>query len=700
MSFKNFFGPKSVAIVGASRKPGKVGYEITKSMIDGGYQGKIFPINPSADEVEGLKCYSDLNSIGQVPDLVIIVIPAKFTLDCVKQCAELGVDSIIIITAGFKEVGKEGGDMEKEIVKVAAEAGIRIIGPNCLGVLAPSSKLNASFGGTLPVPGAIGYISQSGALLSSILDMANTNDIGFSKLISFGNKCDLDELDTIIALGNDDETKVIAGYLESITNGAEFVKKAEAISRQKPILLMKSGVSSAGAKAASSHTGSLAGSDTAYQCAFERTGIIRCSSIKEQFDFAQAFANQPLPNGPRVAVLTNAGGAGIMATDAIEKEGLTFASLTEKTMKKLAEKLPAAANVKNPIDVLGDALADRYEFALDIVLDDPNVDIVLVLLTPQVMSQSKETAEAVVKISKQKTQKPILGCFIGAEKVAPGLDVFQTGGIPKYDSPEAAVAAIKAMVQYATWREAPGRNLEVLDADKAKVENIIKAHLDEGMREVGELDAKEILKAYGFVTPAGAIGDTADKAVKIADELGYPVVMKIWSPDISHKSDVGGVKVGLKDAEQVRQAFDTMMTEIPAKMPDAKLEGVYVQEVSAAGREIILGIKRDPQFGAMIMFGLGGIFVEVLKDVTFSLAPLTKEEALAMMKKTKSYKLLQGVRGQAGVDIELLTQNLQRLAQLVTDFPQIVELDINPMFAGPVGTKPIAVDARISVEKA
>jgi len=700
MSFENFFNPKSVAVVGASRQPGKVGYEILKSMIDGKFEGKIFPVNPKADEVEGLKCHPDLTSIGEVPDLVIVVIPAKFTIGCMEECVKLGIKSVIVITAGFKETGEAGRLLEEQLKATAKKGGIRIIGPNCLGVIAATSKLNASFGGKLPIPGGIGYISQSGALLSSILDMANTNDIGFSKLISFGNKCDIDELDMIEAFGNDDDTKVIAGYLESITKGAEFVNRAEAISRKKPILLMKSGTSSAGAQAASSHTGSLAGSDTAYQCAFERTGIIRCDSIKTQFDFAQAFSDQPLPLGDRVAIVTNAGGAGIMATDAIEGMGLTFATLTDETKKKLAGHLPAAANINNPIDVLGDALADRYEFALDVALDDPNVDIVLLLLTPQVMTQSKETAEAAVKVFKTKTSKPVLACFIGAEKVFEGWKVLREGGIPQFDSPEAAVKTMKAMVDYAMWRKKPERKLDVFEADKAKVQSIIDAHLDKDMREVGELDAKEILKAYGFVTPAGEIAETADDAAKIAEKIGYPVVMKIWSPDISHKSDVGGVKVGLKNADEVKAVFDTMMTEIPKKMPDAKLVGVYIQEMSPAGREIILGVKRDPQFGAMVMFGLGGIFVEVLKDVEFALAPFTKEEALAMMKKTKSYKLLEGVRGQQGVDIDLLAENLQRLGQLVSDFPQIVELDINPMFAGPAGTMPIAVDARISVEKA
>lgn len=383
VSFENFFNPDSVAVVGASQNKGKVGNEIVTRMIDAGYKGSIFPVNPHAETIEGLRCYPDLESIGQAPDLVIIVVPATIVPLVMKQCAKAGVRSVIIITAGFKEVGKQGRELEERVVQIAKRSGIRVIGPNCLGVIVPSKRLNASFGGELPTAGTIGYLSQSGALLAAILDMANASGIGFSKLISIGNKADIDELDTIKALGSDTETSVIAGYLESITDGNAFAREAEIISHEKPILLVKAGGTSAGAKAASSHTGSLAGGEAAYEAVFERAGIIRCSSIREQFDYAQAFANQPLPAGPRVAVITNAGGLGIVAADAIERQGLEFAKFAQRTVEKLAEKLPLAANVHNPVDVLGDALGDRYEFALEVVLGDPNVDVVLVLLTPQ-----------------------------------------------------------------------------------------------------------------------------------------------------------------------------------------------------------------------------------------------------------------------------------------------------------------------------
>jgi len=698
MSFESFFNPKSVAIVGASRQKSKVGYEILANMMEAGYKGQIYPVNPKANNIEGLKCYPDLDSIGEVPDLVILVIPAKIVPAVMEQCAKLGTKSVVIITAGFKEVGKEGKALEDKTVHIARESGIRIIGPNCLGLIVPANKLNASFGGDLPAVGSIAYLSQSGALLAAILDMANANEIGFSKLISIGNKADVNELDLIKALLDDKETKVIAGYLENITDGDSFVRQAEKISHIKPILLIKSGGTSAGAQAASSHTGSLAGSETAYESAFERAGIIRCDSIKQQFDYAQAFANQPLPEGSRVAVITNAGGPGIMAADSIERRGLTFAKLDEQTIKKLAAVLPPAANLYNPIDVLGDALAERYSFALNTVLDDPNVDIVLILLTPQAMTEAKATAESIVKIFREKPKKPILTCFLGASKVADGVKVLREGKIPQYDATDGAVATIKVMTEYLRWKSRPKRVVKLFPVNRRKVENIIERHQRQRIREVGETESKEILEAYGFVTPKGSIATTADQAANIASQLGFPVVLKIWSPDILHKSDVGGVRIGLNDEREVRDAFDLMMYRIPQKQPDAHILGVLVQEMCSSGKEVILGMNRDPHFGPLMMFGMGGIMVEVLKDVSFHLAPLTANEARQMLLDTKTYKILKGVRGQEGVDIDKIAEGLQRLSQLVTEFPQILEMDINPYVVGPAGTTPIAVDARMSLE--
>ncbi len=699
MSLEKFFNPKSVAIVGASTQKTKVGYEILLNMIQAGYPGKIFPVNNKADLIEGLKCYPDLPSIGEVPDLVVIVVPAPVVPAIMLQCGKLGVKAVIIITAGFKEVGKEGLALEQQITQTASQYGIRVIGPNCLGIIAPSRRINASFGGDLPAAGSIGYLSQSGALLAAILDMANATGIGFSKLISIGNKIDVNELDLISALGDDPETKVIAGYLESITDGNTFVRRAEQISATKPILLIKSGGTSVGAKAASSHTGSLAGGETAYEAGFERAGIIRCGSIEQQFEYAEGFAMQPLPGGNRVAIITNAGGPGIMAADAIEREGLGFAQLAQATKDKLAGFLPAASNIHNPVDILGDALADRYEFALDTVLDDPGVDIALVILTPQAMTECLPTAEAVVRVVKKKPQKTVLACFLGAEKIAEALGVLRAGGIPQYRSPESAVDVIKVMSEHVRWRTKPKRVVRLFPVNRHKVEIIIERHIRQGLREVGEAEAKEILEAYGFVTPKGSLATTPEQAANIADQIGYPVVMKIWSRDIIHKSDVGGVKLGMRNAQEVMDAFDLMMYRVPRKAPQAQILGVLVQQMCKGVREVILGMNRDPRFGPLMMFGMGGTMVEVMKDVSFYLAPLTADEAKQMLISTRTYKMLQGVRGEEGVDIEAIAEGLQRLSQLVTEYPQIQELDINPYVVGPRGTVPIAVDARMSVEK-
>jgi len=668
-------------------------------MIEAGYKGKIYPVNPQADTIEGLKCYPDLESVKQVSELVIIIVPAKIVPAVMQQCAKIGTRAVIIITAGFKEVGKEGRELEEQITQIARQAGIRVVGPNCLGLIVPANNLNASFGGDLPAAGGIAYISQSGALLAAILDMANANGIGFSKLVSIGNKMDIDELDVIKVLGADPDTKVIAGYIESVNDGNAFVREAERISHEKPILLIKSGGTEAGANAATSHTGSLAGSETAYESAFERAGIIRCNSIKQQFDYAQAFANQPLPTSLRVAVITNAGGPGIIAADAIERKGLTFAKMNDQTVSKLASELPPAANLYNPIDILGDALADRYEFALSVVLDDPGVDIVMLLLTPQAMTEVAATAEAVVKITRQKPAKPILTCFLGARKVAEGVKILRDGKIPQYDATDSAVTTIKVMVDYVRWRSRPKRVVKLFPVNRRKVEGVVERHLRQGIREIGETESKEILEAYGFVTPKGFISATSEQAVNIAQQLGFPVVLKIWSPDILHKSDVGGVKIGINNEQEVKDAFDLMMYRIPQKRPEAHILGVLVQEMCKSGKEVILGMNRDPHFGHLMMFGMGGIMVEVLKDVSFYLAPLTAEEAKQMLINTKTYQMLKGMRGEEGVDIEAIAEGLQRLSQLVTEFPQIQEIDINPYVVGPEGTTPIAVDARMSIEK-
>jgi acetyl coenzyme A synthetase (ADP forming)-like protein len=705
MSLKAFFDPRSVAVVGASRQPGKVGHEILVSLVRGGFPGKIFPVNPRTEEVEGLPCHPDLNSIGEVPDLVVVVVPSKAVAGVLRECGRLGVKQVVVITSGFKEAGEEGRKLEQQIVQIARDAGIRMLGPNCLGLMVPSRKLNASFGGPLPEPGNIGYFSQSGSLLAAIVDLARASGLGFSKLISIGNKADIGELEILRTLAQDDETHVIAGYLETIADGDAFIREAERISREKPILLMKAGETGAGAVAASSHTGRLADTQRAYEVVFERAGVIRCRSIKAQFDCARAVASQPLPavapgsdsRRGGIVIIANTGGLGIMATDAAEREGLSLAAFEERTVARLRDRLPAAASVNNPIDVLGDALADRFEAALDTALGDAGVSSALVLLTPHAMTECAATAEAVVRAAGAHAGKPVLACFLGAERVQDALGVLRAGGIPCYDSPESAVATVAAMTSYARWRSRPKRVVRLFPVNRRKVEKILQRHLRLGHREIGEMEAKDMLEAYGFVTPKGLVATSAEQATNFADQIGYPVVLKIWSQDIVHKAEVGGVRSGLTSGQEVMDAFDLMMYRIPKKCPDAQILGVLVEEMCKKGREVILGMNRDPRYGPLMMFGMGGVLVEVLRDVAFYLAPLTAEEAKEMLVSTRTYQLLRGDSAHEGVDIDAIAEGLQRLSQLVTEFPQIQEMDINPYVVGPEGTTPIAVDARIAV---
>jgi len=698
-SLTPFFEARSVAVVGASRKKGKVGHEIISSLIGGGFEGPIYPVNPEAEDVEGLRCYPCLKAIGQVPDLVVIVVPAKAVAGVVRECAAVGAERIVVITSGFKEAGEEGRKLEEELVQLVQDAKIRMVGPNCLGLMAPGNKLNASFGGPLPLPGSIGYFSQSGSLLAAIVDMARDKGVGFSKLVSMGNKADINELDLLRAFGQDPDIKVIAGYLETISDGDAFIREAERISREKPILLMKSGETSAGALAASSHTGRLASAQKAQEVVFERAGVIRCQSITAQFDYARALSTQPLPQGTRVAIICNAGGPGIMATDALERHGLELAYFTEDTIRKLQARLPSAANVRNPIDVMGDAMADRFEFSLDTGLADPNVDGAIVLLTPHAMTECIGTAEAIVRVGKARSSKPIIACFLGASRVREASEILRQSDIPCYDSPEFGVSAFAAMAKYARWRRRPKRVVKLFPVNRRKVEKIITQHLRLKQREIGETEAKEVLEAYGFVTPKGLVATSAEQAASFADQIGYPVVLKIWSPDIIHKTDVGGVRIALKSRQEVMDAFDLMMYRIPKKCPKAEILGVLVEETCKKGQEVILGMHRDPHYGPLMMFGMGGVFVEILKDVAFYLAPLTGEEAKEMLLSTRTYQMLRGGPGQEGVDIDSIAEGLQRLSQLVTEFPQIQEMDINPYIVGQEGSTPIAVDARISVEE-
>lgn len=687
--------PETVAVIGASRTPGKVGHAILANLVKSGFGGTIVPVNPTTREIMGLACYEDPRAAGVEVDLSIIVVPPGAVLTAVEASAAAGAKAVAVITAGFKEVGKDGAQLEQDLAAACRDKGLRLLGPNCLGLINTENRMNASFAVQTPKPGRISVISQSGALCTAILDWSIGRGVGLAKLISIGNKADLCEVDLLSALAEDEQTRVIACYLESITAGDEFIRVAEAVASVKPVVILKAGTTAAGGKAASSHTGSLAGADIAYGAAFRRAGVVRADDFESLFDYAMALAMQPLPRGDNVAIITNAGGPGIMAADAVETRGMKVRPLHQEISSSLKEKLPAAASVGNPIDVLGDADPERYAIALDAALDDGGVDGVVVILTPQAMSKPAETARAIIQ--RIRGTKPVLAAFMGGADVMPAREEFVAANLPDYPAPERAVAALKAMCDYAAWRRRPPRVVTRFPVNRRRVERVLARMARAKRREVGEADAKEILRAYDFHVPPGQVARSAEEAVAIADRVSYPVAMKIVSPDIIHKSDFGGVRLGLSNAGQVADAFDLMMVRISRRAPEAKLTGVYIERMCKPGREVILGMHRDPQFGPMLMFGLGGIFVEVMKDVSFHLAPITQEEAMEMLMGTRSYALLKGARGQGAVDLGAIAGALQRISQLATDFPQILEMDINPFIVGEVGTPPVVADARLTL---
>jgi len=692
--FEFFFSPRSVAVIGASRDERKLGHGVLLNVIRSGFKGRIYPINPKADEILGLKCYPSVLEVPDEVDLAVIVIPAKLVPKVAEECGEKGVKGLIVISAGFKEVGGEGTKLEAELVRIVKRYGMRMIGPNVLGLIDTSTPINASFAAGMPLPGSIGFMSQSGALCTSVLDMSLAEGIGFSKFVSLGNKADLNEIDLLEALEDDPHTRVITLYLEGIADGPRFLEVARRVSRSKPIIAIKSGTTEAGARAVSSHTGTLAGSERAYEAAFKQAGIIRVFSVQELFDYAVGFAHQPLMKEGGIAIVTNAGGPGIMATDACERAGLRLASLSEETIRYLRQHLPPASNVLNPVDVLGDALADRYAAALEAVLRDPNVGGVLVILTPQVMTQIEETAKVVGELA-SKYDKPVLGCFMGRATTEKGARILREYGVPNYEVPERAVRVFKAMQEYKEWLGRPPLEVERFEFDVERIRKIISEAQAEGRLALGDAEARGIIEACGIPVPKTGLARTPEEAVRIAEEIGYPVVMKIASPDILHKTDVGGVKLNIQTPEDVRDTFDLFIYRASQYMPDATVWGCQVQQMVRGGKEVIVGMSRDPQFGPLLMFGLGGIYVEALQDVSFRIAPLSREEAVEMVNEIRSIKLLKGFRGEPPADLEAVVDVILRIAQLSLDFPEILELDINPLMVMEAGKGVVAVDVRV-----
>jgi len=708
-----FFTPRGVVVVGASSNPAKLGHRLATNLIQIGYPGAIHFVNPRGGNLDGHIFYPSIPSVPDPVDLAIVILPPLQVEKAIANAIAHGVKAVVIVSAGFREVGGEGLAIEQRIVAMCGAAGVRVVGPNCLGVINPKAevRLNASFSARMPNPGNISFISQSGALCTAVLDFAADKDFGFSKFVSIGNKADVDELDLLRYFHADPETEVIMLYIEELQRGPEFIREVKEITggdRPTPVLAIKSGRTLAGASAAASHTGSLAGSEAVYDALFAQSGIIRVDSINELFDFGIAFAyknesatgkiRRKVPHGNRVAIVTNAGGPGIVATDMTVSSGLELATFNEETIEVLKSHLPTTANVNNPVDVIGDAAQDRYENALNAVIKDEGVDGALVILTPQSMTNAIGTAEAIVRIARR-SYKPILCCFMGIIDVSAGVKHLQASGVPVYRFPESAAKSFGALYRYSRWLNRQRLAPFQVEHERERAATIIAGALEAGQTYMGELGGTELLKCYGFNVLPTELAKSAGEAGEIAERIGYPLVMKIVSPQIIHKSDAGGVMVGLKSREEVEGAFATIVDNARKYDPQAVIDGVLLQRLAPKGLEVILGMNRYPIFGPLIMFGIGGVFVEVFQDVAFRLAPLSRNGARNMVRAIKGYKLLTGYRGAPKTDIATIEKMLVGLSEMVLNHPEIKELDINPLLVHPEGQGVTVADCRFIFEK-
>jgi acetyltransferase len=693
------FAPKSVAVIGATETPGSVGRTIVWNLLSSTFGGTIYPVNPKRSSILGIKAYPSLSAVPELVDLIVVVTPAASIPGIIKDAVDIGVKSAIIISAGFKETGPEGAELERQILEHARRGGMRIIGPNCLGVMSPISGLNATFATTIARPGSVGFISQSGALCTAILDWSIRENVGFSSFVSIGSMLDVDWSDLIYYLGDDPHTKSIVMYMETIGNARAFLSAAREVALTKPIIVIKPGRTEGAAKAAASHTGSLTGSDEVLEVAFRRSGVLRVNSIAELFYLAEVLGKQPRPQGRRLTILTNAGGPGVLATDALITNGGELTKLSPEAMEAFNQLLPAAWSHNNPVDIIGDASPERYAKALEIAANDPNSDGILVILTPQAMTDPTKTAE-VLEPYAASTGKPVIATWMGGDEVAPGEAILNKANIPTFPYPDTAARVFDYMAHYSeNLRLLYETPMPVGDAaqselDRECAESVIKAARESGRTILTEFESKQLLSCYGIPTVETRIARSQEEAVKAADAIGYPVVLKIHSETITHKTDVGGVQLNLVDAEAVQNAYTAIQTSVAQKVGAEHFLGVTVQPMAKVeGYELILGSSIDPQFGPVLLFGLGGQLVEVFKDRALGLPPLTTTRARRMMERTKIYTALKGVRGRDPVDLAGLERLLVRFAQLVTEQRWIKELDINPLIASP--DKLIALDARV-----
>jgi len=699
MMLEAFFKPRSVAVIGASREEGKVGHRILRNLVDSGFKGGLYPVNPNAEEILGYKCYGSVRDVDDDVELAVIAVPAKLVPRIAEDCGRKGVKGLIVISAGFSETGREGTLLEKELVAKCREYGMRMQGPNCLGFISSGNGLNASFASTMPTPGSVSIVSQSGALGSAILNWSRLSGVGLANFISVGNEADLTTADFLEALVDEENTRVVGIYVEGVKNGERFIEVARSLSRRKPVVALKAGTTEVGVRAVSSHTGSLAGSDTAFSAAFRKAGVLRVNTMKEFFDLLSAFEDQPLPRGSGVMVVTNGGGPGILAVDACEKMGLDLPLLEQDLREKLSNQLPPHASVNNPLDVLGDADEKRYRIALEAALSSRAVHSVIVISTPQAMTPSEEVARVVVE-TRSRFEKPVAAVFMGFDNESPTIRILREGKIPNYDFPEPAAFALRRMYDYSLMLSQPEEQAATLtDVDDEAVARVIARVEAEGRINLSSEEAFEIASAYRIPVPKARIARDAAEAREIADSIGYPVAVKVVSPDILHKTDMGCVILDVKTPKEVTGAYELIMRRARAAMPQARILGALIQKMAPPGREVIVGSVRDPQFGPLIMFGLGGIYVNFLRDVSYRLAPLTFSEAVEMVSETKAYTLLKGVRGEPPSDLGSVIGVVVRLSQLMCRFRKLMEMEINPLFAYEEGKGCMAVDIRGTLSK-
>ncbi|MEM0128720.1 MAG: acetate--CoA ligase family protein [Thermoplasmata archaeon] len=692
------FAPRSIAVVGASNREGTVGFSLFQNLLTGHYRGVVYPVNPSWKSVSGVRCYAEIGDLPEAPDLGIVIVPAAGVAEVVRALGRIGTRGAIVISSGFREVGPAGAELEARVVAEARRARMALVGPNCFGVINtdPAVGLNATFSESLPPRGNIAFISQSGALCAGILQYGIAERIGFSRFVSMGNRAGLDENDLMGALAEDPATRVILVYVESLADGRRFLTAAREVTRRKPVLVIKSGRSPEGERAARSHTGSLAQSsrDRLFDAVFAQSGVIRAESIGDLFRMARVFGTTPELKGRRLAILTNSGGPGIVAADACARRAIALPLPTPGLAARLRRILPAAAAVANPVDMTADANEARYRRSLELLLRSTEYDAALVIATPT----GTLTSEAVVRAIEQgrgRTGKPVVACLFGLTDISASVGALEGAGIPTFTFPEEAIEGIAGLVAYRRWRERPRTRVRRFPVDRRRARRAIARARARGATVLPEYQARELLEAYGIRFPASATASTVEEAVAAADRIGYPIVLKIASPDISHKTDVGGVRLGIEDGDALRAAWAEMRRTIQERAPSARIEGVEVEAQIPEGPEVLIGLQRDPHFGPILAFALGGIYVEAIQDVTFRLAPIVSYSAEQMVRSVRGFPVLEGMRGRPAGDLPALYEAIERISQLAVEQPEIAELDLNPLIVRPRGSGVVAVDARV-----